>query len=79
MKSNTMNIRVGVLLAGLFLVISVLFMQNKTVSAVGGLLIMRDGNDDSVVNISESGTTDTVDLFFDPPLQKEATRTQLQI
>ncbi len=38
MKSNAINIRVGVFLAGLFLVISVLFMQNKTVSAVADLL-----------------------------------------
>ena len=47
-----------------------MFLMSHGVNAVGGLLIMRDGNNDSVVNISESGTTDTVDLFFDPPVTK---------
>ena len=47
-----------------------MFLMSHGVNAVGGLLIMRDGNNDSVVNISESGTTDTVDIFFSPPVIK---------
>ncbi len=66
MKKNINN------LFGSFFAIAMfsLFLMSQGVNAVGGLLIMRDGNDDSVVNISESGTTDTVDLFFDPPVTK---------
>lgn len=53
-------------LFGSFFAIAIfsMLLMPQGVNAVGGLLVIRDGNDDSVVNISESGTTDTVQLYL---------------